>query len=344
MQPIVTAIIPTYNRAEIVGRAIDSVLAQTYPNIQLVVVDDGSTDATRAVLAGYGDRIEPIFQQNAGVGHARNAGIAAARGEFIAFLDSDDTWDAWKIAAQVQAFQTFPELSVVYTDARSIDLDGQQVFASSLRSFHRKALSYLDGIDILPRAETMECATEGGAVRALPVRIGHLGAYLWLGTLLLIQTTMIRAEALRARGLLDPAVGNAGEDYEFFSRQTENCLTALIDTPATTCLNGRDDKLSRMRTHTALQNLATMHKIVARRGVPRSLPPAVISARWRDAYAWAGEALFDEGREREARRYLWQALRHGDRRPRLLACLLLTYLGSGVTEGLRRVYQALKTA
>ncbi len=342
MQPLVTAIIPTYNRAEIVGKAIDSVLAQTYPNIQVVVVDDGSTDGTRDVLRGYGDRIEPIFQPNAGVGHARNAGIQAARGAFIAFLDSDDAWENWKIAAQIDVFQRFPELSIVYTDARSIELDGSVVFTSSLRSFHQKALSYLKDIEMFPRTETLNVATEHGQQKTITVRIGNLGEYIWFGNLLLIQTTMIRTASLLERGLLDPAVGNAGEDYEFFSRQTQNCLTALIDTPAAICLNGRADKLSRLRTHTALQNLTTMQKIVARIGERFSVPAASVRRRWQDAYAWAGAALFDDGREAEARPYLWQAIRLGDRRPRLIAYLLLSFLGKAPTNVLRRLYQLVK--
>ena len=343
MQPLVTAIIPTYNRAEIVGKAIDSVLAQTYPNIQIIVIDDGSTDGTRDVLLGYGARIEPIFQRNAGVGHARNAGIGAARGAFVAFLDSDDVWSPWKISAQIEVFQRFPELAIVYTDARSIDLDGTEVFASSLRSFHRKALSFLQGVEIFPRIETMHVDTGRGQPESISVRIGNIEEYIWFGNLLLIQTTMIRTSSLLERGLFDPAVGNAGEDYEFFSRQTQNCLTALIDTPAATCLNGRADKLSRLRTHTALQNLATMQKIVARRGGQFSVPATAIRQRWQDAYAWAGEALFDDARQTEARPHLWQAIRLGDRRPRLLAYLLLSFLGTAPVNVLRQLYQRMKS-
>ncbi len=99
--PLVTAVIPTYNRANIVTQAVDSVLNQTYGNLELIVVDDGSTDDTPAALARYGNRIRVLRQDNAGPAAARNRGIAAARGEFVAFLDSDDLWLPSKLERQV---------------------------------------------------------------------------------------------------------------------------------------------------------------------------------------------------------------------------------------------------
>lgn len=103
---LVSTIIPTYNRSRIVVEAIDSILSQTYGNIEIIVVDDGSTDDTLERLRQYGDRIRVLSQQNAGPGIARNRGIAAARGELIAFLDSDDLWLPSKIERQVAQLQT----------------------------------------------------------------------------------------------------------------------------------------------------------------------------------------------------------------------------------------------
>lgn len=103
--PLVSVIIPTYNRADIVRTAIESVLAQTYPNIELIVVDDGSTDHTQACLSAYGERIVVLTQDNAGPSVARNRGIEAARGEIVAFLDSDDYWLPAKLARQVEALE-----------------------------------------------------------------------------------------------------------------------------------------------------------------------------------------------------------------------------------------------
>lgn len=103
--PPVSAIVPTWNRAGLVGRAIDSILAQTYRPMEIIVVDDGSTDNTPEVLASYGDSIKVIRQENRGVSAARNAGIRASLGELIAFLDSDDTWWPEKTAVQVEIIE-----------------------------------------------------------------------------------------------------------------------------------------------------------------------------------------------------------------------------------------------
>ncbi|HZQ91931.1 MAG TPA: glycosyltransferase family A protein [Terriglobales bacterium] len=100
--PLVSAVIATYNRAYIVGEAIDSILAQTYPRVEVIVVDDGSKDGTPAVLSErYGDRIRLISQKNAGPAAARNRGVQEARGDIITFLDSDDLWLPTYIERQV---------------------------------------------------------------------------------------------------------------------------------------------------------------------------------------------------------------------------------------------------
>jgi len=103
--PLVSTIIPTYNRADLVSEAIDSVLRQSYPNVEVIVVDDGSTDDTCDRLKRYGTRVRLISQSNAGPSAARNRGIAAARGELIAFLDSDDLWLPEKLERQVRLLQ-----------------------------------------------------------------------------------------------------------------------------------------------------------------------------------------------------------------------------------------------
>src|SRR3954464_15397715 len=89
---LVSAIIPTYNREHVVGRAVESALRQTYARTEVIVVDDGSTDRTLEALRVYGDRITVITQKNGGPAAARNSGIRASNGQLIAFLDSDDLW------------------------------------------------------------------------------------------------------------------------------------------------------------------------------------------------------------------------------------------------------------
>jgi glycosyltransferase involved in cell wall biosynthesis len=103
--PLVSVIIPTFNRNNVIHRAIDSILQQTYKNVELIVVDDGSTDNTSDTLASYKDKLTVIHQNNAGPSAARNRGVEASRGQIIAFLDSDDLYMPTKIERQVDIMQ-----------------------------------------------------------------------------------------------------------------------------------------------------------------------------------------------------------------------------------------------
>ncbi len=114
--PVVSVIIPTFNRCEWVREAIDSVLAQTFQTVELIVVDDGSTDKTYDMLMSYRDLIRVIRQSNRGVSAARNQGIALSTGQYIALLDSDDLWLPQKLEIQVDFFLTNPEALICQTD------------------------------------------------------------------------------------------------------------------------------------------------------------------------------------------------------------------------------------
>jgi glycosyltransferase involved in cell wall biosynthesis len=100
--PLVSVVIPTYNRWPMIGEAVQSVLAKTFNAFELIVVDDGSTDATVASLNGRDSRLQILSQRRAGVAAARNAGVAGSRAKYIAFLDSDDLWLPGKLAVQIK--------------------------------------------------------------------------------------------------------------------------------------------------------------------------------------------------------------------------------------------------
>lgn len=113
IDPLVSCIVPVRNAERYLREAIDSILAQTYSPLEVIVVDDGSTDGSADVAASYGDRIQLIRQQpSSGAAGARNRGIESARGELVAFLDADDIWDREKLALQVARFRARPELDV----------------------------------------------------------------------------------------------------------------------------------------------------------------------------------------------------------------------------------------
>ncbi len=120
----VSVIIPTYNGEKFICQAIDSVLVQTFPHYEIIVVDDGSTDATWQVLETYGEKIRKFSKPNGGPGSARNMGIRNARGSYLAFLDQDDQWLPDRLAAGVEILDNRPELALVYSDANICSAEG----------------------------------------------------------------------------------------------------------------------------------------------------------------------------------------------------------------------------
>ena len=207
--PLVSVIIPTYNRGRMLNAAIDSVLAQEYQNVELIVVDDGSTDNTAELLNEYGQNFTVISQKNAGVSSARNAGIAAASGRYIAFLDSDDLWLPQKLTHQVQFFNLYSEALICQTEEIWIR-NGRQV-NPKLR--HKK----LSGMIFEPSLHL--CLVSPSAV-------------------------VIRHTLFEEVGLFDETLP-ACEDYDLWLRVSCRYPVYLIDTPLTIKRGGHSDQLSK---------------------------------------------------------------------------------------------------
>jgi len=125
--PAVSVVIPAYNAERYLGETLDSVLAQTYRDFEVVVVDDGSTDSTRDIVASYGEPVRCIEQANAGPSAARNHGVREARGEAVAFVDSDDLWMPEKLAHQMPLFDAEGRVGLVYSEAERMASDGSPI-------------------------------------------------------------------------------------------------------------------------------------------------------------------------------------------------------------------------
>ncbi|MBN1846266.1 MAG: glycosyltransferase family 2 protein [Sedimentisphaerales bacterium] len=188
----ITVVIPAYNAGRYVGRALDSVLAQTYPAAEILVVDDGSTDETGRIARSYGPPVRCIRQENAGVSAARNTGVEAAGGDWIAFLDADDEWLVDKLRLQVGLLRRNPEL--VWTAGN---------FIRCLCAENRR------GPDIDPaRARRLLAGCEFFDSYFTAYRQGSGG---WTGTML------IRKQALQEAGRF-PVGRQKGEDLDMWWR------------------------------------------------------------------------------------------------------------------------------
>lgn len=196
--PFISVVIPTYNRARQVQAALKSVLAQTYPEFEVIVVDDGSTDGTGEALqyiSQQGGNCKPIryfFQPNQGQSSARNKGIAEARGEWVAFLDSDDVWLPEKLESQMRAIEQFKsKCGVCITDVRLVDNLGMDTTA-----FRETGKRYEETLGIAPEAV-------GSLVKTREP--------FWVSALL------VRTDVAKQVGWFDPQIRYA-EDHDFLFR------------------------------------------------------------------------------------------------------------------------------
>jgi glycosyltransferase involved in cell wall biosynthesis len=201
--PLVSVVIPTYNRASLIPAAIESVLGQTYKNIELIIVDDGSTDNTQEVLSGYGDRVRVVLQENRGPAIARNRGIAVAKGDIIAFLDSDDQWLPTKLERQVESLRVAgPEVTCSLCNCTVYYANGKQTSTFAIA-------------DMIPDCET--------GIWLNPVEV-LLNRFVMFN-----QAVAIRREVLERVGYFDETL-RFGEDYDLpFRLAMEGPWTILRD-------------------------------------------------------------------------------------------------------------------
>ena len=204
-EPLVSVIMPAYNCAAFVTEAIESVLEQDYANKELIVVNDGSTDATAEKTARFGARVRLIEQPNRGPAAARNRGVAEARGKYLAFLDGDDVWLPGKLATQVSYAREHPDVKIVFTG-----------FA---RWLPERSGTYPPARDF---------AAWGAKDVIGPEYSGYLYTTLLLDSVICIITAMMERAAFTGLGGFDENL-KVGEDYEFWMRASRVCLARKID-------------------------------------------------------------------------------------------------------------------
>jgi glycosyltransferase involved in cell wall biosynthesis len=210
MNPRVSVVIPTYNRADKVRGCIESVLNQTLTDLEVIVVDDGSSDDTGKILADiYGGKIRYFYQRNQGASVARNKGIEEAKGEWIAFLDSDDLWEPAKLEWQLKTLDRFrPECGACYTDVRIFNNPETRTF------FEMAEESYLHAAGIGINEDVLR----------LLVRPGGAGMVVCLSSL------MARADVVKQSGGMDPRLLYS-QDSEFMFRLAMKTRFCYVNRP-----------------------------------------------------------------------------------------------------------------
>ena len=232
-QPLVSVIIPTYNRAYCLPRTLDSALAQTHANVELLVIDDGSTDDTRALIAqqyGHEPRVRYVYQENQRVAAARNRGLAMAEGKYVAFLDSDDLWEPWKLELQVACLEQNPGVGMAWTDMQAINPEGQVVSPRFLRTMY-SAYRWFTTEQLFPNSTPL-----ASVLPALKAHVGDAKFYqgdiysqMIMGNMVHTSTVLLRRDRARKVGLFNTNYQPTGEDYDFHIRTCREGPVGYLD-------------------------------------------------------------------------------------------------------------------
>ena len=210
MQPLISVVIPTYNRVHLIGEALESVFAQTFKDYEVILIDDGSTDGTEeSVKKNFAGRLRYVRQKNQGISSARNHGIVLARGKYVAFLDSDDKWLPKKLAKQAEYLEANPHVGLLCTKLWRYEIGNEEKRETCPPDFPKHFTDLLTGPNFIPTT-----------------------------------TTMVRKRCLDAVGVFDPALPVA-EDWDLWLRIAKDfkihCLSDVLaehrDHPAKTTKN-----------------------------------------------------------------------------------------------------------
>ena len=270
--PLISVVIATFNRRKLVSAAIRSVLAQTLPIDQVIVIDDGSTDATEVALSEeFGHRIQYLWQKNAGVSAARNRGLSIATGRYLTFLDSDDCWHPDKSRIQAAWLEAHPDYGMVLCDVLRIDEFGRQ-------------------IDILHRRN------------AIPVD-GDVLARVLLDPALVPASVMLRREVVDSVGGFDTNLAT-GEDLDFHLRVARDWKIGIVELPLVTAMRGHHGLSATAGTYS--DYVHALERFVATIG--GRLPAAQLDDALSLAYRRCARGLILEGRWNEALRFTGSAI------------------------------------
>ena len=306
--PRVSIIMPTFNLAPFLPAAIDSALAQTYTDYEIVVADDGSTDETPAVLAAYAGKIISVVQENRGVASARNLALARASGELIAYLDADDMWYPQKLERQVAHLDAHPEHGLVHSDTAIVDGDGAILY----RAFNR---------------ETGRPVPQGACLEDL-MRWCHIQPL----------TVVERRRCVELTGGFDERLRGVDDYFRWILLAMEGIRFGYLDEPLA-LYRWRAGNFSHSRTYR--EAFVILYEILLReKGLARRCGPAAAAAararlrEHRFELAYADRAA---GRLRDARQGLRQLLRESPASLAVYGELVKAWIPPAVAGRLRRL-------
>ena len=301
--PTVSVVIPTYNCAEFLETAIESVLGQTYQDLEIIVIDDGSTDNTQDIASRYAERIIYCRQENMGLPGARNRGIQSSQGKYIAFLDADDSWHARKLEKQIPILENDPSIGLVCSDFSMVEGD---------------------------------CVTAGSFLAMCPLaRDGYVFDEIIQENFILPSSTVITRSCLSDVGLFDEEQRRT-EDRELWLRICYRWKIAIVRDCLVTKRN-RPGNLTSDSIVAAPYRIRLFEKTLRTFPNIPSKSQKLIRNELSVNFFDLGYDYFSKFMTREAREFLWRSLNFKWTNGKAAACLVASCLPGPVIRLLRRV-------
>jgi len=303
---LVSVVIPAYNAEGCLSRALDSVLAQTHAPVEILVVNDGSTDGTLRLLDRYAEQVKVINQANQGAGAARNAGIRASQGRYIAFLDADDRWLPTKLDRQIAALEGDPEAGLCYTNGAHYNETGvTQPSHAALRRPHS----------------------------------GWVFEPLFVENFMITSSVLVRRDSVEMVGEFNPQYLNA-QDYDLWTRLARRYRFVYVDEILVQYWSMGKSLC------TNYDRLYTTDFMISRRLMeddPQFFEnrPGLVRTRFGSLHFRYGWRLFRNGRFEEARREFGSSRRYRPMDIRTYGYWAATFLPEALIEGIRRFRRAM---
>lgn len=334
-RPSISVVIPAFNCASYISRSLNSVLEQCVSELEIIVVNDGSTDDTAAVLAGYADRIRVVDQENQGVAAARNRGLELATGDWIAFLDADDVWHQHKLSLQLRVAQRFSDAVLVFTGFRMVDARDRCLVPDAIKSYYgvfgRQGVGWSD---IFQQSDFVDEDT--------PAYFGDCFQTLFQGNFIKTSTVLVRREALDKVGPFRCDLSTE-EDYDLWLRLGLAMPVAYLDS-AQVDARRRPDQLTCLGNASLVaENAGRVISLVADAAAER-LGQAVVNKRLAEIYRNLARVRLLAGDHGLARRAARDSLRYASPGPALLGMMAWSWLPGAVTRGLAQGVRATRKA
>jgi glycosyltransferase involved in cell wall biosynthesis len=348
-QPLVSVIVPTFNRSDCLAAAVRSALAQTHHDVEVLICDDGSTDATPALaesLRRDDRRVRYLAQSNRGVSAARNLGLRNARGDFIAFLDSDDTWMPWKLEAQLAGLAQFPDAGMIWSDMEAVGLDEQIIDAKHLRNFYA-AYRWFRTEQLFSESRSVSSFMQPTPLALLDAVVfyGEIFSQMIMGNLVHTSTVLMRRQRQLAVGVFSEAM-RTGEDFDFHLRTCRVGPVAFLDAASIRYQRGRADRLTRadMAWQIGRNFLSTIEPVISADRARIKLPDWMIERSRASGHYWVGECALSAGDRRQAVTHLATSLRLHPWQGRTALLLIGALAPPSATQIMRNGWRQLKRA